>query len=103
VLVALHNNGPDYSVRDEVPISDAVAMNDAAHPDEFMLCTIKSDFEMLSGGPFNVVLQNRAPKEDDGSLSRLCAARNVRYVNVEAAPEHADAQRRMLEWIEVVL
>jgi hypothetical protein len=103
VLVALHNNGPDYSIKDEVPISDAIAMNDDKHPDEFMLCTIRTDFELLAGGPFNVVLQNRAPKDDDGSLSRLCAARGVRYVNVEVESGNADAQRRMLEWIELVL
>src|SRR5690606_6860527 len=84
VIVAMHNNSPGYSVKDEVPISDMVALNDREHPDEFMLCTIRSDFEVLAGGPFNVVLQHSKPAEDDGSLSRLCAARNVRYVNIEA-------------------
>ena len=33
LLIALHNNGPGYSVKDEVPISDAVAMNGPDHPD----------------------------------------------------------------------
>jgi hypothetical protein len=103
VLVVLHNNGPAYSVQDEVPISDLVAINDKERPDEFMLCTTRADFEVLAGGPFNVVLQNRAPKEDDGSLSRLCAARGVRYVNIEAAHGNADGQRRMLQWLERVL
>jgi hypothetical protein len=103
VLIALHNNGPGYSVNDEVPISDAVALNDPAHPDEFMLCTARVDFELLGGGPFNVLLQQRAPKDDDGSLSRLCAARGVRYVNIEAALGNAQAQRRMLDWTERVL
>ena len=103
VLIALHNNGPGYSVQDEVPISDAVAMNDPEHPDEFMLCTSRTDYELLGGGPFNVLLQQRAPKEDDGSLSRLCATRNIRYVNIEAALGNLDAQRRMLQWTENVL
>lgn len=103
LIIALHNNGPAYSVQDEVAISDAVALRDPEHPDEFMLCTSRPDFEMLAGGPFNVLLQYRAPKDDDGSLSRLCAARDVRYVNIEAAQGNADGQRRMLEWINGVL
>jgi hypothetical protein len=103
VMVVLHNNGPGYSVEDEISISDLVAFNDRSHPDEFMLCTIRSDFEVLAGGPFNVVLQNRAPKQDDGSLSRLCAARGVRYVNIEAAHGNRAGQQRMLEWLERVL
>jgi hypothetical protein len=100
LLVALHNNGPGYSVKDEVPISDAVALNDGEHPDEFMLCTMRQDFEQLSKGRYNVLLQHAAPPDDDGSLSRLCSARNIRYVNIEAAHGNAAAQRAMLDWLE---
>jgi hypothetical protein len=103
LLIALHNNGPAYSVQDEVSISDAAALKDALHPDEFMLCTSRPDFELLAGGPFNVLLQQHAPPDDDGSLSRLCAARSVRYVNIEAAHDNAEGQRRMLEWLNGVL
>ena len=103
LLIALHNNGPGYSVTDEVPISDSVALNDPEHPDEFMLCTMRPDFDILAGGGFNVVLQHRAPTEDDGSLSRLCASRGVRYVNIEAAHGNEAAQQRMLGWVETVL
>ncbi len=103
LLVASHNNGPGYSVNDEVPISDAVSLNDAEHPHEFMLCTIRSDFERLSNSPFNVVLQNAAPKEDDGSLSRLAAERGIRYVNIEAGLGNAERQRAMLDWVERAL
>lgn len=77
LLVAPHNNGPGYSVNGEVPISDAVSLNNAEHPHEFMLCTMRSDFERLSKSQFNVVPRNTAPNEDDGSLSRFdCGARN---------------------------
>ena len=72
----------------------------AEHPDEFMLCTMRDDFEKLAKGPYNVLLQYTAPPDDDGSLSRLCAARNIRYVNIEAAHGNAAAQREMLEWLE---
>jgi hypothetical protein len=46
------------------------------------------------------VLQKAAPKEDDGSLSRLAAARGVRYVNLEVGLGHAGRQKEMLDWIE---
>ena len=103
LLIALHNNGPGYSVQDEVPISDSVSLNAPDRPDEFMLCTARADFEILSGGRFNVVLQQRAPKEDDGSLSRLCAARGIRYVNIEAGHGNDAEHRQMLAWVETVL
>ncbi|HYP05167.1 MAG TPA: hypothetical protein VER03_02945 [Bryobacteraceae bacterium] len=103
LVVALHNNGPAYSVNDEVPISDSVALKDPAHPDEFMLCTARADFDKLSTGSFNVVLQEKAPPDDDGSLSRLCAARGVRYVNIEAAHGNGAGQAAMLQWLEKTL
>ena len=103
VLLALHNNSEGYSVNDEVPISDRTSIRDKDHPHEFLLCTNPTDFDLLAGGPFNVVLQNTAPKDDDGSLSRLCAVQGIRYVNIEAALGNAAGQRRMLDWAEAVL
>jgi hypothetical protein len=100
LLIALHNNGPGYSVQDETPISDAAALNNIEHPHEFMLCTMREDFEILAKSPFNVVLQNTAPKQDDGSLSRLAALMGVRYVNIEASHGNVGDQTRMLDWIE---
>ncbi|MEP6537763.1 MAG: hypothetical protein ABJF23_20675 [Bryobacteraceae bacterium] len=103
LLVALHNNGPGYSVNDEVPISDAVSLKNADHPHEFMLCTMRSDFDLLSKSHFNVVLQNTAPKDDDGSLSRLTALRGIRYVNIEAGLGNRAGQQAMLDWLEKAL
>jgi hypothetical protein len=103
LIVALHNNGPAYSVVDEVAISDATALNDRGHPDEFMLCTMPVDFEKLAKGPYNVLLQHTTPPDDDGSLSRLCASRNIRYVNIEAAQGNRQGQKTMLEYLETHL
>jgi len=103
LIVALHNNGPGYSVKDEIAISNAVALNDKEHPDEFMLCSTPADFAILANSRFNALLQNRPQGEDDGSLSRLCAARVVRYVNIEAAHNNRDGQKRMLDWLELAL
>lgn len=103
VLIAVHNNGPGYSVRDEVSISDRVALNDEPNPHEFCLCTDPRDFELLSRGSYNVVLQNRAPRVDDGSLSRVAAREGFRYVNIEAGLGKTDKQWAMLKWLDATL
>jgi hypothetical protein len=100
LLIALPNNGEGYSVRDEEPISDAGSIREPANPHAFFLCTNEADFRTLSTSPYNVVLQNKAPKEDDGSLSRLAAARGVRYVNLEVGRGHGGRQKEMLDWVE---
>jgi hypothetical protein len=103
LIVSLHNNGPNYSLKDEQPISNAVALNDPEHPDEFMLCSRADDFAVLANSRFNTLLQDKPPGEDDGSLSRLCAARRIRYVNIEAAQGNREGQQRMLNWLEMAL
>jgi hypothetical protein len=103
LLVAMHNNGPNYSAKDEVSNSNVVAMNDPDHADEFLLCSTEADFGILANSRFNALLQDKPKGDDDGSLSRLCAAAGVRYVNIEAAHGNAEGQRRMLEWVETAL
>jgi hypothetical protein len=100
LMIALHNNGSGYSVHSETPISDRVALTDPEHPHEFLLATDSADFAKLAASPFNAVLQNAAPRDDDGSFSRLAARRKSRYVNIEARAGNLDGQRRMLEWVE---
>ena len=100
LLFALHNNSGGYSVRDEVPISDRVSLREPGNPHAFFLCTDPRDFELLSESPYNVVLQRTAPPADDGSLSRLAAAREFRYVNLEVGLGHFDRQREMVWWLE---
>ncbi len=100
LLVAVHNNSHGYSVETEIPISDQVSLRDAANPHEFFLATDPSDFRILSRSPYNAVLQNKAPREDDGSLSRLMAKRGARYANLEVALGKLDKQIEMLDWLE---
>jgi hypothetical protein len=103
LLVALHNNGPNYSVKNEIETSNRVALNDSVHPDEFMLCSSATDFAVLANSRFNALLQDKPSGPDDGSLSRLCARRGIRYVNVEAAHGNLQGQKRMLDWLELAL
>ncbi|HXK00986.1 MAG TPA: hypothetical protein VMS37_01210 [Verrucomicrobiae bacterium] len=103
LTVALHNNSQGYSVTDEVPISDQVSLREPGNPHAFFLCTDPADFEILKASPYNVVLQQHAPKIDDGSLSRVAAARGFRYVNLEVGLGHPERQREMIAWLEWTL
>ena len=103
LLVALHNNSASYSVNDEIPISDATSIREPGNPHAFFLCASPADFQILSQSGYNVVLQQKAPPQDDGSLSRLAAARGVRYVNLEVALGNFSRQEEMLDWLEWVL
>jgi hypothetical protein len=100
LTVALHNNSQTYSVADEAPISDRSSLRDPRDPHAFYLCTDPRDFEVLRNSGYNVVLQQHGPKDDDGSLSRLAAARGFRYVNLEVAHGAARRQSEMLDWLE---
>src|SRR5580698_3641665 len=99
-IVALHNNSSGYSVEAEVAISDKTSLQDGSNPHEFFLATDPRDFEVLATSPFNVVLQNMAPKDDDGSLSRLAARLGIRYINLECGLGKIERQRELLAWLE---
>jgi hypothetical protein len=99
-IVALHNNSNGYSVESEVSISDKTSLRDANNPHEFFLATDPRDYEKLATSPYNVVLQNTAPKDDDGSLSRLATKLGIRYVNLECALGKVERQRELLGWLE---
>ncbi len=100
VLIALHNNSEGYNVNEELADSDATSLKEPARPHEFFLCTDPQDFQLLSQSPYNVVLQNRKPLLDDGSLSRLAAARSFRYINLETTLGEFSAQQERLAWLE---
>jgi hypothetical protein len=102
-IVALHNNSNGYSVESEVAISDRTSLKDAKNPHEFFLATDPGDFDKLATSPYNVVLQNSAPKDDDGSFSRLAARLGIRYVNLECGLGKIERQRELLAWLEKAL
>jgi hypothetical protein len=102
-MIALHNNGPGYSIDDEAPISDEVARKDPENPRDFMLATNPKDYARIAAGPFNVVLQTGSMGREDGSFSRLAASRGLRYVNIEAALGKSEKQAKMLSFLEDVL
>jgi hypothetical protein len=103
LLIALHNNGPGYSVDAERPISQAESLPRPSEPHEFILATSKGDFSVLARGPYNAVLQNEPAGPDDGSLSRLCARQGIRYINLEVAHGKLEIQIQMLQWLLTAL
>ena len=65
-----------------------------------VICTNSNDYESLSDGPFNIVLQNIFPDNDDGSLSWEALRRGVRYLNIETRLGYLTQQKKMLSFVE---
>ena len=103
LIISVHNNSEGYNIRTEIPISEASHLPAPGAPNDFFLLTDPRDFEVLKGSPYNAVLQTRPATEDDGSLSRLCAARGIRYVNLECYAGRLVLQREMLRWLDEAL
>ena len=103
LLISVHNNSEGYNIRTEIPISEARHLPEPGVPNDFFLLTDARDFEVVKGSPYNAVLQTKPSTEDDGSLSRLCAARGVRYVNLECFAGRLARQREMLRWVDEAL
>lgn len=103
-FITLHNNGDGgLSIHTYEPGGDWAADTDELHvsstidPDEFFFVTDKRFYEELKARDANVILQDNSIKRDDGSLSVFAGRHGIRYINVEAQPEHFDEQVRMIE------
>jgi len=103
LLVSVHNNFRGYNVFKEKDKSQQISIKSNENPRDFILCTNPQDFEKLSKGPFNVVLQNKLPEKDDGSLSWAALRRNVRYLNIETRLGYLTKQKKMLRFVEATL
>ena len=93
ILIALHNNFRGYNVKSEISNSQRVSIKNQ-NPRDFIICTDENDFDKISRGPFNVVLQNIHPELDDGSLSWEALRRNVRYINLETRLGYLTQQKK---------
>ena len=100
MLISLHNNFRGYNVHKEKGKSQRVSIKRSENPRDFIICTNNNDFEILSSSPYNVVLQNKVPEKDDGSLSWEALRRNVRYLNIETRLGYLSKQKEMLKYIE---
>ena len=99
IVIAVHNNSRGYSVKDELEFSTKVSLKNKQNSKDFIICTYEGDFEKLSIGPYNVVLQNQIPLKDNGSLSWAALRNGIRYINVETRLGWRTKQEKMLEYI----
>ena len=100
VLISVHNNFRGYNVHMEKDKSQRVSIKTDQNPRDFIICTDSNDYDSLSDGPFNIVLQNIFPDHDDGSLSWEALRRGVRYLNIETRLGYLTQQKKMLSFVE---
>ena len=100
VLISVHNNFRGYNVHIEKDKSQRVSIKPDQNPRDFIICTDSNDYDSLSDGPFNIVLQNIFPDHDDGSLSWEALRRGVRYLNIETRLGYLTQQKKMLSFVE---
>ena len=103
LLISVHNNFRGYNVHREKHNSQKTSIKLNQNPRDFIICTDDEDYRKLSKGPFNVVLQNKFPDKDDGSLSWEALRRDVRYLNIETRLGYLSIQKKMLKFIEETL
>ena len=103
-FITLHNNDDgELSIHTYEPGGEWAADTDELHvskvfdPDDFFFVTDKQIYEQLKAQDFNVVVQDNSIKRDDGSLSVFAGRHGIRYINVEAEPQHNTEQIRMIE------
>ena len=101
LLIALHNNIRNYSIKNEIPLSTEVSLKNNNHPDHhnFFICTNREDYNLLKKSPFNVVLQDKIIENDDGSLSWYALKKNVRFINIETRLGYLTTQSKMLKYV----
>jgi hypothetical protein len=102
-FIALHNNGDGgLSIYTYEPGGEWAADAEVLHvskvadPDDFFFVTERRIYEELRAQDFNVILQDNTIRRDDGSLSVFAGRHGIRYINVEAEPEHISQQIRMV-------
>ena len=99
-MIAVHNNFRGYNMISELENYTKVSINPKENPRDFIICTEPDDFDKLSLGHYNVILQDQLPEEDDGSLSWASLRNGVRYVNIEARLGWLSQQKKMLKFVE---
>jgi len=103
LLIALHNNFRGYNVNMELDNSQLFSIKKDQNPRDFILCTSLEDYKKLENGPYNIVLQNKFNKNNNGSLSWAAMHHGVRYINIESRLGWLSQQRKMLYFVEDIL
>jgi hypothetical protein len=108
-VVAVHNNDDHRKVHDYAPggtlekSAKELYINPSMDPDDFLLTTDEEIYGDIKARGFNVVLQNNARVDDDGSLAVYCARAKRKFVKIETKSEHVAMQEEMLVALDRVL
>lgn len=109
-IISLHNSTDGaFSIESYLPSqvyaanAEEVFLASGQDADDFFFVTERTLFDKIKSRNYNVVLQNNAVTEDDGSLSVYCGQKNYRYVNVEAENGHIGQQVEMLNTLHAIL
>jgi len=104
-IIAVHNNTEaDFSLTHYLESrTGQVYKNPLQDEDDFFITTDSVLFNQLKEKNFNVVLEDGAKINDDGSLSVYCSQKGIPYINVEAEHGHLEEQERMLRALLQVL
>jgi hypothetical protein len=104
-VIALHNNRgtllASYASGPFKKCTHAVYVNPAMDASTFAVVPTQSLFEAVKSLGINVVWENRAGKNDDGSLLAYAQRNNIAYVNIEtrlgsSAQAQLDIVRKMV-------
>lgn len=103
-VIALHNNTEGaLSIQSYMPGAEygndaqEVFANHNMDPDDFFLTTDSLLFQQLSSAEYNIVLQDNARVQQDGSLSVYYGEKNFCYLNCETEHGKLETYTQMLE------
>ena len=107
LVVAMHNNTNDggLTIRSYAKGGDyskdakKVYINKTRDVDDFFITTDERIYDFLKKKKFNIMLQDNANANDDGSLSIYAAAKGIAYLNVEAEHGHLQQQTEMMRMV----
>ncbi len=104
-IVAVHNNTDGrFNIRQYLQIDpERVHINESQDEDNFFITNDAAFFMALKAENYNVVWEDAAKMEEDGSLSLYCQRNSIRYINVEAEHGRISEQLAMLEVVKQIV
>lgn len=107
-VMALHNNAGSYGAQSYLPggayEKDAEKVNivNGTNPSNFFYVVEPYFYDALSARGYNIVLQNNATVQNDGSLSYFAGLQGKQYVNFEAIAEYTAIGQQVVIQLDMI-